>query len=57
VFISPHHGERFNLVGEPLSGPAMRGLWRCPVSIEDGDVTVDVPAGTNQADIEDYCRL
>jgi Rieske Fe-S protein len=34
LFVSPFHGETFTLQGQPVSGPARRALWRCPIEID-----------------------
>lgn len=57
LFFSPFHGEKFNLAGEPVAGPANRPLWRCPIAIDGDELLVDVPADTPDGRVSDYCRI
>jgi Rieske Fe-S protein len=42
VFLNPCHGEKYDLGGGYMAGPAPRGLDRFGVSITDGRVIVDL---------------
>lgn len=48
-FECPCHGSKYNLAGERQPGsPAPAGLWRFPIEIAGGEVTVDTAAPTAQ---------
>lgn len=36
TFYAPTHGERFDIRGEILDGPASRPLWKCPTEVRGG---------------------
>jgi len=57
VFFSPLHGERFDVSGHLLSGPALRDLWRCPVAVRDGELWIVVPDGTRSENVKRACSL
>jgi Rieske Fe-S protein len=57
LFVSPFHGEKFNLLGEPVAGPARRPLWRCPITVDSDQLLVDVPPGMPGSRIREHCRL
>ena len=42
VYLCPCHDGRFNAEGHPIYGPPRRDLDLLPVTIENGDVIVDV---------------
>jgi Rieske Fe-S protein len=42
TFSSPAHGERFDIEGRYLGGPAQGDMARYPVTAESGEVVVDV---------------
>jgi hypothetical protein len=42
VFIDPCTGARFSLDGSFLTGPPHRGLDRCPMRLESGQIIVDL---------------
>lgn len=44
VFLTPCHGEQYDLLGRYIAGPAPRGLDRFGVSVVGEDVVVDVAA-------------
>ena len=44
AFANPCHGERYDLAGAYVSGPAPRGLDRYRVTIDQREVTVDFSA-------------
>ncbi|MDQ6683327.1 MAG: hypothetical protein M3Y88_08675, partial [Chloroflexota bacterium] len=33
LFVSPLHGETFDIQGRVVSAPAFRNLWRCPSTV------------------------
>ena len=41
AFIDPCHGSRFDLAGNTLSGPAVRGMYHYRVDTTDGRILVD----------------
>jgi Rieske Fe-S protein len=57
VFYSPLHGERFDVLGRLLSGPALRDLWRCPVTINSEELWIVVSEGTSSEDVKKACSL
>lgn len=55
LFISPFHGEAFDIRGNVIKGPANGPLEPCPLVQEDGHLFVDVPTETEDEDIRRFC--
>jgi hypothetical protein len=41
LFVSPAHGESFDVVGRVVDGPVTRPMHRCPTRVRDGELWVD----------------
>lgn len=56
LFVSPAHGEVYTAHGEPAGGPAQLPLERCPASIKDGHLVLDVPEPAESETFQESCR-
>ncbi len=56
LFVSPYHGEAFDIRGDVVRGPANGPLIRCPFELRRDVLWLDVPPELPDEKIGDYCR-
>lgn len=56
VFRSRAHGERFDLTGALVSGPAFRDMWTCPTAVEGGHLMVGSSSDVSADDLIAACK-
>ena len=55
LFVSPLHGEAFDIQGRVVSAPAFRNLWRCPSAVRDGELVLSLADGSSGSQIVEAC--
>ena len=56
VFVSPLHGETYDVRGRHLSGPGGPALWRCPSDIRSGLLTIEAPPNALGEPLPEICE-
>jgi len=55
LFVSPAHGESFDLRGRMVQGPAVHDLWQCPTNMVGGELLIALPEGAGSDAIIASC--
>jgi Rieske Fe-S protein len=56
LFVSPFHGESFDIWGDVVTGPANGPLIECDVELRDGELWLDAARDANPSEIAQMCR-
>jgi nitrite reductase/ring-hydroxylating ferredoxin subunit len=55
LFVSPFHGESFEVDGKKVAGPGGDHMFECPTKVEDGSLVIDAADDASIDEIRTIC--